>query len=414
MRLLFLSLLFFSISHNALCQTQSPIIGAVVDAAKGYPLPFISVGLKKNMIGTISNEGGMFELILPSEFKEDTLQISGFGYKRMLIPISSIDGPLTIRLQESTIALTEVEVKPLPAEFYVRRVLQSVKQNYPLNPFQAIAYYREKISENKAILQFNEGVFKTYCPNYCDSVRNQDQALLFRKEEHPKELQFMKKEREEAEKKESKNGKKKSAGLELEMTNAFGGPSIVLSATKLNKENASYLDTARLKSYHFKFARPTSFDQSELMVIEFKSKGKVDHVRESGKIFIDRNSLAIVRIESEGDLVIPILLRPLIFVYGLGISNPTYTKTLSFRKAEDRWYPEQVFSDIQFELTKRHLFSKNDESFFEIEQAYVLNQVRTENIKPIPPDHQINQGNIEKSVFNDEKLNWENVNKIKK
>jgi len=405
-------LLFFLCAKS---RAQSPrlITGAVVDASQGNALPYVSIALKKNLSGTISNEGGRFELLIPEGLESDTLQIIAFGYKPVRIPVNTIEGPLSIRLQENTIALKEIEVRPLPPEFYVRQALQRFRQNYSSQPFQSLAYYREKILENKDILQFNEGVFKTYCPNYADSSENQDQVLLYRKEEHPKELQFMKKEREKAEAKEKKSGKKSSTGMELDMANSFSGPSSVLSASKLNKENASYLDTAQLKEYQFKFARPSTFDQSDLMVIEFKSKGKVDHVRESGKLFIDRQSLAIVRIESAGDFVIPVLVRPLIFLYGLGISNPEYTKTVSFRQIGGRWYPEQVFNEVRLELTKRHLFSKNDKSHFEIEQTYIVNQIRIKNVKPIPPEFRIDsEKDIEKSIHNDEGLRWDQVNKF--
>lgn len=414
MRIFILAALF-ALSLNLWSQSSRLITGSVVDAAKGNALPFVALSLKKNLSGTISNEEGRFEFFVPADLKLDTLQISSFGYKRTLIPLSAVEGPLTIFLQENIQLLKEIDVRPLPPDFYVLQALRRFPKNYPSQPFQALAYYREKLLENKLIVQENEGVFKTYCPNFTDTVQNQDQLLLYRQAEQPAQLQFMKKERDKAAEKENKTGKKSNSGVDIDLAGSFSGPSSVLAASKLNKDNANFLDSTKLSSYVFKFAKPNTYDQAELMVIQFKSKGKVEHLREEGTLFIDRNSLAIVRIENAGDFVVPILLRPILFLYGIGIDNPTYTKTVSFQQVEGQWYPGQVWNEVNIEMTRRHLFSKNEHSRFEIEQAYVVNKLRIEKAKPIPPEYRMKDAKeLEKSVHNDENLNWESVNKIKK
>jgi len=70
------------------------------------------------------------------------------------------------------------------------------------------------------------------------------------------------------------------------------------------------LDSLQFKDYKYSFAKSSSYNSNELMVIDFETRGKVNHVRESGKIYIDLNSQAIVKIECKGDFIIPGIINP--------------------------------------------------------------------------------------------------------
>jgi hypothetical protein len=399
----------------ASAQTTRTLTGFVVDAKTGDALPFVAISLKSAHSGIVSNEGGKFDFQIPIEINNDTLLFNSFGYRRAAIALSAIEGPLSIRLQQNILQLQEVEVRPQPAAFYVLMALRKFKQNYPSQAFQSIAYFRENVTENNAFVQFDECVFKTYCPNFTDTVQNQDQLLLHRRTETLEEVQFMKKERDKAEKKKQETGKESKQTIDIDLTSALGGPKNILKSARLDKENASYLDSTQLKEYSFAFAKPSSYDQSEVMVIEFKSKGKVDHVRESGKLYLDRNSLAIIRIESSGDLVIPILIKPVLFMVGLSIENPSFVSTVIFQQADNHWYPQQIQNKMNFELERRHWFGKNEHSIFDIDQAYVVNQLRLNNVAPIPADKRFKgSDDMDKEVHNDENIKWETVNVIKR
>ena len=213
-------------------QAQRQISGYVVDAANGNALEFVPLALKQQMIGTVSNEGGKFDLLIPESAQGDTIVFSAFGYKPFKVPVAAITGPLSIRLQSSINQLKEIEVRPLPPVNYVLMALQRFKTNYPNTPYQSVAYYREKIMENKSFIQFDEGVFKTYCPNYTDTVRNQDQILLYRRADDIQDLAFMKKERERDEKR-IEEGKKKKSHVHVGITDQFSGPQDILKSSKI-------------------------------------------------------------------------------------------------------------------------------------------------------------------------------------
>lgn len=403
----------FSLTVNA--QNKQLITGVIIDASNNDPVPFASVSLKKQLIGTVSNEEGKFDFYIPEEIKDDSLMISFFGYKQQLIALHDIKGPLSIKLKASSFQLEEVVIRPMPPEYYIRMAIRKVKFNYANSPFETVAYYREKVLENKQLITLNEGAFKTYYPKYTDTLKNSHQLMLFRKAEKTSEVAFMSKERKKAEEKEKKTGKKDDKNIEMDLGNSFGGPESILQSTNLTKKSEGSLDTLELKEYRYSFAKSSSYNNQEIMVIDFSSKGKVDHLRESGKIYLDTKSMAIIRFESSGELVIPVLIRPIIFLYGIGIGNPTYTKSISFQEVNGKWYPQNFQYDIAIALTNRHWFAPNEHSAFEIEQVFVVNRTKVDQVNPIPANKRFDsKKDMPSQVFNDESLSWEGLNIIKK
>lgn len=404
---------FVSLSVKA--QEKLLISGVIEDAANKEPVPFASVSLKKQLIGTVSNEEGKFDFYVPAEFKDDSLLITFFGYKQQTIALHDIKGALTIKLQASSFQLEEVVIRPMPPEYYIRMAMRKVKLNYANNPFETVAYYREKVLENKQLIALNEGVFKTYYPKYTDSLKNSHQLMLFRKAEKTSEVAFMSKERKKAEEKEKKTGKKEDKNIEMDLGNSFGGPENILHSTNLTKKSEGSLDTLELKEYRYSFAKSSSYNNQEIMVIDFASKGKVDHLRESGKIYLDTKSMAIIKFESSGELVIPVLIRPIIFLYGIGIGNPAYVKTIAFQEVNGKWYPQNFQYNIDIKLTNRHWFAPNEHSDFEIEQVFVVNKTKVDQATPIPANKRFDsKKDMPSQVFNDEGLSWEGLNIIKR
>lgn len=401
---------------SGLTQSKQLISGTVLSASTKEPLSYATVALKKRMIGIITNEEGRFDLYIPEDTQDDTLVISYFGFKHALVALNSIHSSLEIKLQSSAVELQEVVVRPSPPEHYIRMAMRQVNENYPKTPFQTEAYYREKILENKNLIRCDEGIFKSYYPNFLDSVKSQHQLMLLRSAENTQEVAFMSKERKKKEEKNKKKGKTEDKDdLMIDLGESFGGPQDILSGVNLNKEPENYLDTNSLKRYKYSFAKSTSYNNNELMVIDFSSKGKVEHVRESGKIYIDLKSYAIVKLESSGDLVIPAIIQPILFMYGLGLRDPSFEKKMEFQEIKGKWYPKNIQNNITLKLTNRHWFKPDEHSDFEIEQMFTVNEISIEKIKSIPPSKRFNGNKEMKSqVYNDEALSWEGINIIKK
>lgn len=416
-RKIFGLIFFFLLGCNALLsQNKRLISGIIIDVKTKEPLPYVTVSLKKQLIGIVTNEEGKFDLYIPAETINDTLFVNYLGYKHFLIDILQINGPLTIALEETVVQLEEIVIRPLFPENYILMAMRKIKENYPKEPFQSVAYYREKTLENKNLIKSDEGVFKTFYPSYIDSSQTQHQLMLFRRGDSLHKMTFMARETENKLKKDSVNGANgKESKVTLDVGDTFGGPADILKSSNITKKQEAFLDTLQLKKYKYSFAKSSSYNTDELMVIDFSSRGKVNHVREEGKLYIDLVSLAIVKIEVSGALIIPAIVKPLFFFLSIGIKNPKFQKKSEFQLVDGKWHPKNIQNTIAIILTNNHLFRKDERSEFEIEQFFTVNALNTQNVSEIALEKRFKEGKeMQKQVFNDDGLKWEGLNIIKK
>lgn len=418
-------ILFLFIGYNVQAQSEYVVSGNVRDSANGEAIPFATATLKSSLIGTVTSETGNFELHIPDSVRNDILLITLLGYTAREYALNSISGPLKVQLAPARINLNEIPVTPQPPTYYIKLAMNSLKQNYPAEPFESSAYYREIVKENSNFLRAQEGVFKTYYPNLQDSSKNQHQLMLFRRAGEISELMFMKKERmkkeAKAERKEAKakakgketTKKKSDDGDSLKIGDVFGGPENLLRLGDFFRDPDSYLDSNEFKNYKYEFAPAASYNNTTLMVIRFKSRGKVDQKRVEGLIYLDISTNAIIRIESKGVLVIPALLRPVLFVAGIGVSNPTFSSSTIYQQVGNRWYPNTMRFDMDMDVERKRMFSANDNSHFTINGLLNINRLVTGTPAPVEKGKRYSaKKRPEEQVYNDYNLKWEEINVV--
>src|SRR3954465_2296498 len=103
---------------GAIAQELKHISGTVTDATTGKPLPYTTVGLKKSLVGVVTNEQGEFDLYLPDNSESDTLLVNAFGYRRQAIAVKKAYMGLNIKMPMAAVEIEEVRVLPHPPEFY--------------------------------------------------------------------------------------------------------------------------------------------------------------------------------------------------------------------------------------------------------------------------------------------------------
>lgn len=407
-------------------QQHRVISGKVTDALQHQPLPFVTVALKESLLGTLTNENGEFDLHVPDSIRQDQLLITLIGYQPQEFPLATLPSIVDVKLQPIMMDLREVVIKPQPPQYYILQAMRSLRSNYPAAPFETQAYYRENINENNGFLRSAEGVFKTYYPAYQDSSKNQHQLLLFRQAETLAELAFMKKEREKDALKEKKKEaraikkgkevkKKKEEGDSLKIGEVFGGPDNLLRMADLFRNADNCIDTNMLDEFTYTYEKSSSYNSRELMVINFKSKGKVERAREEGKIYLDLATNAIVKIESKGTFVIPALLRPVLFVMGLGVENPKFSSSLEFQKVKEHWYPRNMQFNMDINVEKKRLFAANDRSNFKIFGILTVTRIDTGSPVPVEKTKRYSASRKpEEQVFNDAGLSWDQINLIRR
>lgn len=417
-RLFFVFILIIGLGGNTIyAQDNSFVTGKIINGEDQEPLPFASVRLKNHPIGTISNDDGEFDFYIPKSKRNDTLSISFIGFNSYEVPLKNIDRTLEITLTPSSNVLDEIILTEKDPLEYIKKALERLSENYPQDPYQSLAYYREKFIENGAVINKEEGVFKTYYPKAADSSKNQHQLLLYKPEENPQQFQFMREWFEAKQEKRRKKAIKRGEEFDEEeydsdMDMDLGGPESVIDLD-INNERDNYLNPKYFKKYEYSFGEETSLNGERLVTINFKAKRTIDHMKDSGKILINTEDYAIVSIERKGKFSIPFIVKPILFVIGLKIQNPTFNTVISYQKYQEKWYPQLFRWDANVKLTKKHTFDPNENSDINIGQVFLINQLDSLAI-PISEDHLFDeQEDMAGQVFNDIDLRWEGLNIIK-
>jgi pimeloyl-ACP methyl ester carboxylesterase len=109
-----IGLLLSSCSWLALpCWGQSRVLeGLVLDARTQQPVPFATVGVPQQPLGTAASEAGTFRLVLPDGATAPALVVSSVGYEAATVPLANWPaGRQTIRLHPASVALGQVVVR---------------------------------------------------------------------------------------------------------------------------------------------------------------------------------------------------------------------------------------------------------------------------------------------------------------
>lgn len=418
----FASLLCLSLS--GFTQEKHLLTGSTVDAVSGQPLPFVSIVLKENNRGLMSNDRGSFQLTVDETMLDDSLLFSCIGYQMARLAVSEItDSKAVIALEPKVFELSEVEIFPLLPEEYIRIAVEKIPENYADTPSISKGYYSELMSENKRFLKFEEAVTDTWVPAVGDSTDAHTSVLYARTAKDLVELQFMKEKREKkaakAARKRAKNKDNDSDEDVAEEVNDeivssnFGGPSTVLKSDPVRNHHA-FMKPENFSKFNYHFEPQVAFGDKKLMVIAFDQKKKVDQMSVRGKVYIDMNSDAIVAVESAGYYKIPTVMKPVLFAMGYGIDNPQFSAMVHYREHHGLWYVNSVKHDIQIALTKKYMFSKNETSDFDIEQVYTVQELNTTSAAPIDEKLRMTSEKtmVEQAQFNEESF-WDSYTTVR-
>ena len=93
---------------------QITISGKITDKVTNEGIPFASIGIKGKSIGTLSNEHGVFTLLIKEVIDMDSLNITAIGYRsqRFVMKEAKSFNNQPIQLPQSSVNLSEIVVKP--------------------------------------------------------------------------------------------------------------------------------------------------------------------------------------------------------------------------------------------------------------------------------------------------------------
>ena len=176
--------------------------------------------------------------------------------------------------------------------------------------------------------------------------------------------------------------------------------------------NLPFLDSTHFESFEFAFGKPNFFMDRELITIHFKSSKSINILTNyKGVVLIDSQSHAIINIDYTETIQFPLLIRPILHsLIGFKLNDITKTVRLNYQEMNGNWYPKTIKVKYTATPTKRHLFKKNEQAFFAMEQLLNINDINILNPKPIPDEHLYKPTeNLEAQLFNPNELTWDDV-----
>lgn len=147
MRVFLISVLFL-LGHLIYAQQYQVVEGRVIDSKTQKPLPFCSVFIKGEVVGTVANAEGSFKLSLPKSLWKDTLVVSHVGYKNFYSLVKDLPKNLSVKLQEAPLDLDAIQVEAdrLTAQEIFENAVEKIKsrEGYPNQKFRMDGFFREE------------------------------------------------------------------------------------------------------------------------------------------------------------------------------------------------------------------------------------------------------------------------------
>jgi len=360
------------------------ISGRVLSIKDSTAIPFAHLYIKKSNTGSISNEKGEFNLFINKESITDTLIISAIGYKNEKYCISEIiNSSKVYLLSEQIYEIREITVSPVNCKEIINNLFARIKDNYPDKPTILEAYTRQMIIENQNYSRYLEAALTIYNPSYQlinNGSASENQIML------------------------------KSAKASLDKTN---------SNLKLNVNTSELIDKIFVaKTFDFiknlsidelKFESIVHFNNRDIYLIVIRPSEKSSYY---GKIYIDKESYALVSLQIKQDLNFERKAKAYLKKFvNVTYKFKVYSLRLDFLPMEDLWnlsylqdsYDIDVFTDDK-ETLNLNLEFIND---------IFINEVINKDVKQINKSDRINPKKDLYSQPNilDDKI-WDNYNKI--
>ena len=274
-------LLMLSASYPSAGQVKFIILsGKITDSQTQRPIPFVNIQLKSGSIGTATNAEGEFIFKIPESLSGDTLLISCIGYKTAEKSLRSVGLNISIALEPATVVLAEVTVNAPTGLDILKKALAKIPENYDTSDFHMMAFYREDIGLGDFQLTYNEAVldifktFKTDPKNPTDEIK----VIKGRKKKIDLSSDFR---------------------LYLWIRNFSNGArgNLGTDFIKYRIGKFSPLDPKNFRYYNYEYGEATKSGDRNLIVIEVLPKKNSRKAIFKLKLFIDEESLAIVKCE---------------------------------------------------------------------------------------------------------------------
>ena len=252
------------------------ISGTVSNEKTGEPIAQATVAVAKASLAVVTNDDGFFTLKV--DRLPEAISISHLGYQSRQLKLSpdAIQN-LAIRLKPLAVQLQEVVVWTENPLELVRIAISKIPANYPRQPELYNCFYRETAMKRQHFIYVAEGVVDMYKTAYNRTAARDRVAIR-------KGRRLL--------------SPKRSDTLSVKV---MGGPVLPIQLD-IVKNPDILLNEQDLACYKFQMERYELIDNRTQYVVSFSPRYIMPYPLYSGKLYIDRQTLAFTRAELSLDM----------------------------------------------------------------------------------------------------------------
>ncbi len=309
------------------------ISGRVVEKDGKTPVFYASVTIEGTYIGTMTNHEGNFDLKIPYLMRSNNIIISSVGYKQKIIPVKELAKVLVVKLQEESIHLREILVKPADPRYILQQFRDNIVKNYPDQPQLMVTFYRETARQDGNYVGVWEAVMEILKPPY--------------KFNEPDRVRFVKG------RKADLNRKPKEVFIKVQ-----GGP-LGINSLDIVKNAETFLDPDYEYLYQYKFEQPEMINGRITWIIRFDRLTDTEFPCFNGKLWIDADSYALVGASYSYDKK-SLKINGESFIqkepFGFDTRPENVEYSVQYRLLNGKWQFYSAHSDIIFRVKQKKKF----------------------------------------------------------
>ncbi len=320
------------------------IKGHVYDNESKTAIPYATVGIVEENIGTVTNSDGFFLLKIPDSLIGTSLVVSHLGYLSQRIPVQLLnEQQVDLFLIRRIISIQEVIIRYIDPNVIIEKAMEQRKVNCAPDPVYLTAFYREGVQKNNKYTSYSEAVFKVYKSPYDAGVFSSDQVKLLKS------------------RKAIDTNNPDTVFLKLKAG--------VQSALQLDivKFVAGFLDQTPPVEYTYSYTNMVSCNARDAYAITFTQVPGLEKALYAGTVYIEKEGFAIIGADFEinpayldlaaADLVVKTSHKLIVKLKKVNYS-------VSYAPFNGRYYLKHARCDIQVTTRLRHHFSTDHFSTF--------------------------------------------------
>jgi len=285
-----IAMLLVAFSLNAQVDFKE-FYGKVIDGNSNKILEAVSLNINETNISTITNSEGEFTLKVPNKYLDSKIVVSMLGYNTRVIPLSNLSNTGNkIKLYVAVTQLSAVSISAYKdASSLIKKVFKKKNNNIQKESVYMTAFYRETIKRRSRNVSLTEAVVNILKQPNASEQRDAIQLGKARKSTDYRRLD--------------------TVSVKLQ-----GGPFSTMYLDVMKYPEYIFTDET-ITSYDFSFDAPTTINNRNVFVVNFKPKNGSLNLKYQGKLYIDVESLALVSAN-----------------YALDVSDKKKSKNLLVRK----------------------------------------------------------------------------------